>query len=287
MAKKKIFLTGASGFLGSKFVQLHGDDFEIFAVSRSHSETPIDLIDFPVVAKAFTEFQPDFVCHFAADLGRDTATAVTILETDPGITKHLVELAKPRNVPFIFASTEAVYGGKESAGNYKETDAPKPRSLYGQSKVLSETIIKESGLPYLITRGHRFVGVNFAYNRPKQFPDALRSILRGETIHCDSKKLFTPMFIDNMCDVLVHYIEHDADKQLVLNIGIDRPVTYFELLRDVSLAMNLGTDLVQSDGEEAGWMQNGTLCVKTQRTAGYPTVTYDDMIKIIAEEALV
>ena len=91
-----------------------------------------------------------------------------------------------------------------------------------ESKALSEQIIMNSGLPYLIIRGHRFVGINKTYSKPKQFPDALKALFAGQEIHLDSKKLFKPTFINNICGIFAHYIEHDATEQIMLNIGIDK-----------------------------------------------------------------
>lgn len=40
---KKIILTGASGFTGTKFIELHGSKYEITPISREDKTNPIDL----------------------------------------------------------------------------------------------------------------------------------------------------------------------------------------------------------------------------------------------------
>lgn len=282
----KIFLTGSTSYLGSKFIQLYGDQCQIFGVARSDKKHPLDLNDSRTVENMYREFEPDVILHIAADLGRDTATADTILKRNPAVTELLVSLAQDRNTPFIFTSTEAVYGGKETTGEYVEDDPYQPRSLYGKSKAISEEIIIKSGLPHLIIRGHRFVGINKTYNKAKQFPDTLNALTAGQEIHLDSHKLFRPTFINNICDVFMHYIQNDATKQFIFNIGTDRSVTFFEFMRDVAITLGLNENLIKSDGEEAGWPQNSTLSIQKIKQAGYPVVAYEEILTTMKQDAL-
>lgn len=281
----KIFLTGPTSFLGTKFIELYGTKYEIFGISRADKDHPIDLLDFEAVKQAYTDFHPDIVVHIAADLGRDSTTASTITETNPAIVKNLVDLAKTTNTPFIFTSTEAVYGGKEQTGEYKEDDSFKPRSPYGESKVLSEDVVKSSGLPYLITRGHRYVGISKTYNRPKQFPDTLKALQAGQEIHLDSTKLFKPVLTNNICDIIDHYIEHDTDKQIVVNIGTDKATTFYDFMNDVARTLGHDANLIHPDGDEAGWPQNSTLSLEKIKALGYPTVSYEEMLETIRRDA--
>lgn len=279
--RQRVFLTGSTSYLGTKFIELYGSQFDIFGIARSDKINPINLLDFESVSRAFNDFKPDFVIHLAADLGRDYISNNQIKETLPSITSHLIELAKSANTPFIFTSTEAVYGGKETIGGYIETDELKPRSLYGEAKVESEKIIKDSGLPYLITRGHRYVGISKSFSKPKQFPDTLKSLQADETVHLDSHKIFTPFLINNACDVIAHYINNDSHKQLVLNVGVNKPTTFYDFVVDVAKALELDTALVKDDGEEAGWPENSSLSMKKLEELDYPTVSYEEMLDII------
>lgn len=199
------------------------------------------------------------------------------------MTKNLVELSKANNIPFIFTSTEAVYGGKEQGG-YSETDGYQPRSPYGESKVQSEKILMSSGLPYLITRGHRYVGINKNYHRPKQFPDALNVLLSDQEVHLDSQKLFTPTLINDICDVFVHYISNDIDQQIIMNLGVDKATTFFDFMSDVADTIHIDRKLLKPDGLEAGWPGNSTLSVKKLLELGYPYFTYRQLLKTIKSE---
>jgi dTDP-4-dehydrorhamnose reductase len=283
--KPKIFMTGSTSYTGTKFTELYGAEFNILGVSRQDQDHPIDLLDFEALRELYEEFKPDFVLHLAADVGRDATTNNAITETNPAILKCLIDLALKRSTPFIFTSTEAIYGGKEQEGEYTETDDYKPRSPYGASKVASEKLLIASGLPYLITRGHRYVGVNKNYLRPKQFPDALRQLTEGQEIHCDSKKLFKPLLINNLCDIFVHYIRNDADKQVLVNVGVDRTSTFYGLMTDVAKTLGIDPAVVKPNGEETGWPANSTLSFTKLSELGYPTVSYEEMLATIKADA--
>ncbi|HYK08244.1 MAG TPA: sugar nucleotide-binding protein [Candidatus Eisenbacteria bacterium] len=278
---KKIFLTGSTSFLGSKFIELYKDQYNIFGVAKSDPVHPVDVLDLDAVKKAYLEFLPDVIIHTAALVDHNNPDLVgpNVL-----VTKNVVEVAKMHNIPIIFASSESVYGGKENTGEYVETDPYKPRNAYGESKVESEKVVIASGLPYLITRCHRYVGINKNYTKPKQFLDSIRPLIKGEEVHVDSHKLFRPCLINNIADVYVHYIEHDADKKIIINLGVDRATTYYNFIVDVAKELGLDTHLVKPDGEEKNWPENSTLSVEIMKSLGYPFLTYQNLLVTLKKD---
>ncbi len=282
--KLRVFLTGSTSFLGTKFTDLYSGRFDILGVARSDHAHAIDLLDFDRVNEVYMDFRPDVILHAAADLGRDSTATAKIVETNPNITRNLLTLAKRNSAAVIFTSTESVYGGKEEIGGYIEGDEYEPRSAYGQSKALSEQAILESDLPYLITRGHRYIGVSPRFTKSKQFLNTIRNLLAGEAVHLDSRKLFKPVLIDTLCDVLAHHILRNRSQKVLINVGVDRATTYYELVHQIALIAGIDTDLVQPDGEEAGWLLNSTLSLEKARGLGYPEISWDAMLAKISED---
>jgi dTDP-4-dehydrorhamnose reductase len=281
---KKILLTGSTSYLGTKFIELYGSHFDILGIARSDPSNPVDLLDFAAVKKIYLNFQPDIIIHTAADLGRDSTTAGEIIKTNPAATKNLVDLGLKNKIPFIFTSTEAVYGGKEQTGDYDENDPYQPRSAYGKSKVESEKIVLASGVPYLITRGHRHVGISKGFKKPKQFPDTLHDLAAGDQVHLDSRKLFKPVLINHVCDIIAHHITSNPNAKEILNIGTDKVMTYFALVSDVAVELGLNKDPVKPDGEEDGWPLNSTLSLKKLQRSGYPVLSYQQLLDTIRTE---
>lgn len=279
---KKVILTGASSFTGTKYIELYGKKYDIYPVSRNNAQFSIDLSDTERIKQYFNDVQPDAVVHLAATIGRDAGNA-DVLTVDVDSTKALIDLARERNIPFVYTSTEMVYGGRPN-GMHEETDPYKPRSDYGRSKVISEKYLRVSGLPYLITRGHRYIGFPApGFDRPKQFPDALRDIMAGKHIHLDSKRKVTLILIDDICDIIDHYLSHEADKQLILNMGMERVTTYYDLWMDLAREAGFDRGLLHPDGDEPAWLMNNTLSTAKLRQLGYPQRSYEEVIGTIAQ----
>jgi dTDP-4-dehydrorhamnose reductase len=278
---KKIILTGASGFTGTKFIELYGSKYEITPISRDDGTNPIDLNDHKKLAALFDTVRPDVVVHLAATIGRDANNA-DVLTVDTATTRSLVDLAKTHNTPFVYTSSEFVYNGHPD-GTYKETDEYHPRSDYGKSKFIGEEYLRASGLPYLITRGHRYIGYpSPGFNRPKQFTDSLKDLMAGKEIHADDKRKVTLILVDNICDIINYYIEHDLSKQIILNMGMEKVTTYYNIWHDIALAAGIDAALIHNDGDEPGWLMNNSLSTQKLRDLGYPQRSYEEVIGTIA-----
>jgi len=277
---KRLILTGASSFTGTKFIELYGSKYDITPISRENTSTPVDLNNKEQLAELFETVQPDIVVHLAATIGRDANNA-DVLAVDVATTKSLVDLAKKLKIPFAYTSSEIVYNGRPD-GMYEETDEYRPRSDYGKSKVIAEEYLRASGLPHLITRGHRYIGYpSKGFGRPKQFPDTLKELVAGTEIHVDSKRKVTLILIDDICDIIDYYIENEANKQIILNMGMEEVKTHYDIWLDIARAAGIDTDLIHIDGDEPGWLMNNTLSTKKLRELGYPQRRYEEVIDTI------
>ncbi|KAH8113889.1 NAD-binding protein [Phellopilus nigrolimitatus] len=109
----KVIVTGASGVLGTAA----GHDVLGLAHSRpKEALVQLDLLDPPVVEKAFTEFRPDYV---AAKLNAD-------------LPARLAHLAAALKYKLVYISTDYVFDG--SAPPYAPAAQPSPVNLYGRTK---------------------------------------------------------------------------------------------------------------------------------------------------------
>lgn len=274
---KKILLTGSTSFLGTKFLEMYSDKYDILGISLNDRENPVDFLDFDKLYEISNNFNPDIIIHLAAVVDNDNEKVRTsnILGTE-----NIVKAAKNTNTPIVFLSSESVYGGKEE-GNYVETDLYNPRSIYGETKVESEKLIINSGLNYLILRAHRFVGFSQKFNKSKQFKDTILSLTNNKEVHLDSKKLFKPCLINHINEIVDYYIQNELDKKIIMNVGVDKSTTYFDLIIDVATKLDLNIDLVFNDGEEKGWSNNMTLSLELLNSTNYPKLSYNQMLETL------
>lgn len=109
--------------------------FEAVGLTRSK----LDLLDFATVRTAFREQTPAAIIHCAAMSKSPECQANPTLarKTNVESTALLAELAA--EIPFLLFSTDLVFNGRH--GNYLETDAVEPLSVYAETKLAAEQIV--------------------------------------------------------------------------------------------------------------------------------------------------
>jgi dTDP-4-dehydrorhamnose reductase len=135
MADECILLFGASGQLGSAFVEAWSRPEALVAVTRAEA----DLAVLGQVAAAIDRHRPVAVINSAA------YTAVDKAESEPKLAQRInaeavhemAQACAELNVPLVHYSTDYVFNGRKSEP-YAETDAPAPLSMYGRSKLAGE-----------------------------------------------------------------------------------------------------------------------------------------------------
>lgn len=214
---KKILITGASGLVGSRFVELYSDKY-----SLSTPEYPdFDLTDAHKVKTEISNTSPDMVINFAA------FTDVAAGETQRGDenspcwkinvdgTKNLVDALKGSSSHLVQISTDMVFpGSEEFRGPYKESDKfsaePDKLTWYGYTKAKGEeevlANIKNSTILRLI------------YPVRAKF-DLKSDYLRKPLSLYDQGKLY-PMFSDQQVSIsFIDEIAQALDKIIENNIS--------------------------------------------------------------------
>ncbi|MBR5530132.1 MAG: sugar nucleotide-binding protein [Bacteroidaceae bacterium] len=135
----KILITGATGFVGSRFVARWKNEYTL--LTPSHAELPIDNAE--AVLRYVSEARPDVVLHLAA------ISNTWHCEQHPEESKqinvmgalHMAQVAKAVDAKFIFFSSDQIYNGNEELGGLPESIAVKPENVYGYDKLEAEHLI--------------------------------------------------------------------------------------------------------------------------------------------------
>jgi dTDP-4-dehydrorhamnose reductase len=133
-----IWITGAGGLIGGCLLKA-GPAFFPSNPVVGLTRPDLDLTNYNLLRRQFQRQRPRIVVHCAA-LSRSPAC-----QADPALARKLnVEVTKvladlAADIPFLFFSTDLVFDGM--AGNYDESAAVNPLSVYAETKVLAERIV--------------------------------------------------------------------------------------------------------------------------------------------------
>ncbi len=130
--KKTILLTGASGFIGSRFLELLDTEYNIKTVSFQHSK--VNDVNLNGI---------DCIVHLAgkAHAMKETEEQV-YFDINYELTKSLADKATLQGVRhFIFISSVKVYG-EYIDNELNETSPCTPDDAYGQSKLMAEKYLQ-------------------------------------------------------------------------------------------------------------------------------------------------
>lgn len=159
--KKRVLVTGASGFVGKNLVSSLSGTFEVLGTYYSHKKQRLyylDITDKRSVEDVFVEVKPAVVIHAAA------LPNVNYCETNKPLakkinldgTKNIIRACKQHDAKLIFISTDYIFDGKN--GPYTEDGKANPLNYYGKLKLLAEEEIKRELKGYTIVRTTNIYG---------------------------------------------------------------------------------------------------------------------------------
>ncbi len=220
---KKILITGANGFVGSHLVvEALNRNYKVFASVRktsNFSHLPLDKIQLvhPDLSdknklKEFFDSNEtfDYIIHNA---GVTKTCKKEVFDTvNYQYTKNLIEaLRETGKIPqkYIQISSLAAYGPGDpiSLKPVKDTDAPQPISLYGESKLKTEKYIKSiKDFPYLIFRPTGVYGP-----REQDFYIMFKSIKKGLETYIGTKKQYISLiYVKDLSRLLMDALESEV-----------------------------------------------------------------------------
>ena len=137
MEKKTLMITGASGFIGSNFIERYKDKYNII---------PVDLLKVKSEELDFTDV--DCVLHLAALVHQmNGAPREKYFEVNTELTKRMSEESKKHGVKhFVFYSTVAVYGTHGDINKeliFDKNSKVNPVTAYAESKWEAEEILRK------------------------------------------------------------------------------------------------------------------------------------------------
>jgi dTDP-4-dehydrorhamnose reductase len=211
MKYQKAIVFGAAGMLGTTLKSIA--DKSKFILTDKDTSTGLefcDIRDLSSVSKIIKKYNPDIILNFAAlvDLEYCELEKDDCYLTNTIAALHLFNLAKDRNIPYIFISTAGIFGNDKEF--YTEDDQPFPLSAYGKSKYYAEQLLQNQDYSkYWIFRAGWMMGGGPEVDK-KFVNKIMKQIKNGVTeLNVVDDKLGVPTYTKDFAESILKHIEND------------------------------------------------------------------------------
>lgn len=255
MAKKRVLITGAAGFLGShlsdRFIR---EGFHVIGMDNlitgdlRNIEHLFKLEDFEFYNHDVSKFihvpgELEYILHFASPASPIDYLKIPIQTLKVGSlgTHNCLGLAKSKNARMLIASTSEVYGDplvhpqtEEYWGNVNPVG---PRGVYDEAKRFQEAITMAyhtfHGLETRIVRIFNTYGPRMRLNDGRALPAFIGQALRGEdlTVFGDGSQTRSFCYVDDLVEGIYRLLL--SDYAYPVNIGNPNEISLKDFAEEV------------------------------------------------------
>ena len=294
---KKVLVIGATGLVGSRFMELSKDKFDLTGID----EKVLDITDSVAVEKYFSENKFDSVINLSAYT--DVTGAENQWDNETSLCwrlnvlapRYLAEALKNQNSFLIHFSTDFAFEGLEdSRGPFDEDSAlpddPANLCWYGWTKNRGELEVEKTGVKHAIVR----IANPFRANFPLKF-DFARKILdlydKNSLFPLFTDQTITPIFVDDLVAPLSKIAEEGLTGKFHL-VSADSG-TYFDVgsyilekargVKGVAKESSL-VEFMKTPGRNKRPIFGGLSTQKTQERLEMKFRTWREMVDEFAEQ---
>lgn len=211
---ERILVIGSTGLLGSKFMDIGRESYEMYGTSRErgskNSMERMDVTRREEVFNVLEKIKPDCVVHTAA------ITDVDYCETHPEEawrvnvdgTKNVAEACKRVGAKMIFISTDYVFDGKKLS--YSEKDKPRPLNYYAKTKLIAEHVLEALDVNYIVGRTAVLYGVG-GHGKKNFAAWIIEKLQNKEKVKVVNDQHNNPTYANNLVEILLTLYKKDTN----------------------------------------------------------------------------
>jgi UDP-glucuronate decarboxylase len=281
---KRVFVTGASGFIGKALIGELQGKHEVFSATRDQ----IDLNSGSVNLDLFVrEHDIDCIVHLANpriyNSNRAMGESLVLL-------KNVLDVCRQNQLKLIYPSGWEVYSGYQSSYLLaSETLPPQPKGVYGETKYLCELLLEQYrdnyGLEYVLLRSGPVYGGGS--EKPKFIFNFLAKAIRDETIvthkYLNGFPTLDLLHISDLVSALARVIGSDYKSRI--HVGSGRALSTNEVARLIVAMTGSRSNIEHREIND--YAANIVMDCKLARSAlGWqPDVLFEEGLRRIIESA--
>lgn len=236
---KKLFVTGASGFLGWNLCRTAQRRWNVYGLAR-RNHNPIEGVDLRradltrlnEIKEIVQQIRPDAIIHAAAESNPNFCQLNPVVSRAINVeaTVNLASLCADLRIAFVFISSDLVFDGLKPP--YTEKDAPCPISVYGEQKVEAERAVLHIYPQALVCRTALMFG-DAGQGAASFIQPWINSMKDGRQLDLFSDEYRTPVSAVNAAQGILLALSKTNG---ILHIGGPERISRFDfgqLLRDV------------------------------------------------------
>ncbi len=290
---KNLIIIGASGLIGSHILKkINNEEMKVIAVSANLSDFQEILDSDNILYEGYQDFKKrvndneDLKEYIVLNLAYPRLEDREVIEDAINFTYKITEDIKHLGVTkYIYVSTQSVYDENRLEAA-KEGFMLKPKTFYGEGKVIVEEYLKEysknHNIELSILRLGSVVGPGMDKRITTRF---VKTAIESMSITVfDSGQEFSFIHLEDVIDVLVLYIEYISSNQSVgiLNVGTNETYSLVTIANEIKeqLKTHKIDVMVNVEKQEGEYKNNAINVDKLYLTLNWePKYQLKDIIK--------
>lgn len=257
MKRKKVLITGGSGFLGQYLNIALNTDFDIITIFRTNPgnctnfrSALLDIRNQNALRSVFNNFKPEIVIHTAAYSTPDICNKTDkseVIDFNVNFVNKLSDLCNEYKSKLVFTSTDLVYQSSDNL--IDEKGKLNPKSLYAETKVEAEEVIKNNCNDFIILRTSLLYGIGLNHTRT-HFQNMLEALENNGKVNLFFNQYRTPLEAIDGARIICQLLKKDISNEII-NFGGPERISRYAMGELVCEVFGFDkTNLVKTDGQE-------------------------------------
>jgi dTDP-4-dehydrorhamnose reductase len=270
--KKKVLVTGASGYVGAAIYDYLKQNFEVFGTYHSaklfEELLKMEITDEEEVKKVVDEIKPDFIIHAAANPNAkwceaNPTEAIKLNETG---TENIVSAADLVGAKVIYISSYAAVINPN-------------KLVYGKTKLAGEEITKKTKAGWVILRPAHIIGYSPNTTNDRQINRFLKNISEKKPVSYDNSWKFQPTELEHLSRIIEECIKRTITGEII-PVAAPELKTRFDLAKDIMTPFGIKVTPIDEKNNSPAFEQT----LDRLKELNLPIVKYNEMMPRIIKD---